>query len=238
LDHLGYYNTLGVSEESSYHDIRKAYRRLVKKHHPDRNSSSQSGDMIKKINAAFEILSDKDKRKQYDIINSIRDRSFFNENKITKESQQSPGSFGNPTTKSRNSYGSTVYPNQKPNQKTTANEYNEWRHDRFGDRQSTRIRKDPSVTAGVSMVEGDEGRSKPRTRFNISVDPTLCMAFGSCEVLAPKVFVLEKNKIINPKVRIVSEDGAPFEDILSAAETCPTKAIRIIDRHSGEQVYP
>ena len=40
------------------------------------------------------------------------------------------------------------------------------------------------------------------------------MAFGSCEVLAPKVFVLEKNKI-NPKVRIVSEDGASFEDILS-----------------------
>ena len=64
------------------------------------------------------------------------------------------------------------------------------------------------------------------------------MAFGSCEVLAPKVFVLEKNKIINPKVRIESEDGAPFEDILSLTETCPTKAIRIIDRHSGEQVFP
>lgn len=44
--------------------------------------------------------------------------------------------------------------------------------------------------------------------------------------------MLEKNKIINPKVRIESEDGASFEDILSAAETCPTKAIRIIDRHS------
>jgi curved DNA-binding protein CbpA len=238
LDHLGYYETLGVSEESSYHDIRKAYRRLVKKHHPDRNSSSQSGDMIKKINAAFEVLSDKDKRKQYDITNSTRDRSLSNENKVTKESQQPPDSFGNPTTKSRNSDGSTVYPNQKANQKTTTNEYNEWRHDRFGERQSTRIRKDPSVTIGTSMVEDDEYRSKPLTRFNIYVEPTLCMAFGSCEVLAPKVFVLEKNKIINPKVRIVSEDGAPFEDILSAAETCPTKAIRIIDRHSGEQVYP
>ena len=89
---------------------------------------------------------------------------------------------------------------------------------------------------GVQVI--DEESSKPPSRFHISVEPTLCMAFGSCEVLAPKVFVLEKNKIINPKVRIESEDGAPFEDILSAAETCPTKAIRIIDRHSGEQVYP
>lgn len=89
---------------------------------------------------------------------------------------------------------------------------------------------------GVQVI--DEESSKPPSRFHISVEPTLCMAFGSCEVLAPKVFVLEKNKIINPKVRIESEDGASFEDILSAAETCPTKAIRIIDRHSGEQVYP
>ena len=173
MDHLGYYKTLGVSESSSYHDIRKAYRRLVKKHHPDRNASSHSGDMIKKINAAFEIIW-----------------------------------------------------------------YKEWRHERFGDRQSTRIRKDPSVTTGVSKVEDDAESSKPRARFNITVEPTLCMAFGSCEVLAPKVFVLEKNKIINPKVRIESEDGASFEDILSAAETCPTKAIRIVDRHSGEQVFP
>jgi curved DNA-binding protein CbpA len=238
LDHLGYYKTLGVSEESSYHDIRKAYRRLVRKHHPDRNSSSQSGDMIKRINAAFEILSDKDKRKQYDMANSIRNSKLPNETKVTKESQQSPDSFGNPAAEPRNSYGSTVYPNQKVNQKTTSNEYGEWRHERFGERQSTRIRKDPSVTLGVPMIEDDEEPSKPRTRFNISVEPTLCMAFGSCEILAPKVFVLEKDKIINPKVRIVSEDGSPFEDILSAAETCPTKAIRIIDSQSGEQVYP
>jgi ferredoxin len=64
------------------------------------------------------------------------------------------------------------------------------------------------------------------------------MAFDSCEILAPKVFVLEKNKMINPKVRIESEDDASFDNILAAAETCPTKAIKIIDRYSGDQVYP
>jgi curved DNA-binding protein CbpA len=237
LDHLGYYKILGVSEDASYYDIRKAYRRLVKKHHPDKNSSGHSGDMIKKINAAFEILSDKDKRKLYDVTWSIQNHGLSAETKVSKKGQQPPDSIRNPAAKPRNSE-STVYPNQKENQKTTENEYKEWRHERFGNRQSTRIRKDPTVITDVSKLEDDEKSFKPRARFNITVEPTLCMAFGSCEVLAPKVFVLEKNKIINPKVRIESEDGAPFEDILSAAETCPTKAIRIVDRHSGAQVFP
>jgi ferredoxin len=64
------------------------------------------------------------------------------------------------------------------------------------------------------------------------------LAFGSCETLAPKVFVLEKNKRINPKVKIESETGANFESILAAAQTCPTKAIKIVDRYTGEQIYP
>ncbi|HZD36143.1 MAG TPA: DnaJ domain-containing protein [Nitrososphaeraceae archaeon] len=237
MDHLGYYKTLGVSEGSSYHEIRKAYRRLVKKHHPDRNSSSHAEDTIKEINIAYEILSDKDKRKQYDALSPIRNIDTYAETRVSGQSQRPRDSFRNPSAEPRNSHRSTVNPNQQTNQNTTEG-YNEWRYERFGDRLSARIRKDPTVITDESIVE-DDGRS-PRSdaRFNILVEPSLCMAFGSCEVLAPKVFVLEKNKIVNPKVRIESEDGAPFEDILSAAETCPTKAIRIIDRHSGEQVFP
>ena len=47
------------------------------------------------------------------------------------------------------------------------------------------------------------------------------MTFGGCETLAPTVFVVKNNKMINPKARIVS--------ILAAAQACPTKAIKIID---------
>jgi molecular chaperone DnaJ len=64
------------------------------------------------------------------------------------------------------------------------------------------------------------------------------LAFGSCERLAPRVFVVEKNKLINPKAIVVSETGANFNTILAAAETCPTKAIIIIDRYTGKQIYP
>ena len=64
------------------------------------------------------------------------------------------------------------------------------------------------------------------------------MAFGSCEILAPNVFHVETNKIINPKAVVVSETGDNFESILDAAQTCPTKAIIIIDRDTGKQIFP
>jgi molecular chaperone DnaJ len=78
----------------------------------------------------------------------------------------------------------------------------------------------------------------PKGQFQIIVEPSLCLAFGSCETLAPKVFVVEKDKPINPKAVVISEIGADFETILDAAKTCPTKAIIIIDRFSGERIYP
>ena len=78
----------------------------------------------------------------------------------------------------------------------------------------------------------------PKSQYQIIVEPSLCLAFGSCETLAPKVFVVEKNKRINPKAIVKSETGANIETILDAAKTCPTKAIIIIDRYSGERIYP
>ena len=78
----------------------------------------------------------------------------------------------------------------------------------------------------------------PKGRYQIIVEPSLCLAFGSCETLAPKVFVVEKDKPINPKAVVISETGTDFETILDAAKTCPTKAIIIIDRYSGERIYP
>src|SRR6476620_94775 len=69
LDYKGYYAILEVSERANYQEIRRAYRNLARKYHPDRNNSSFAEDMIKKINAAFETLSDEQNRKQYDEMN-------------------------------------------------------------------------------------------------------------------------------------------------------------------------
>ena len=60
------YETLDVSPSASADEIKKAYRRLARKYHPDVNKDPGAEDKFKEINAAYEILSDEQKRRQYD----------------------------------------------------------------------------------------------------------------------------------------------------------------------------
>ncbi|MBI4848920.1 MAG: molecular chaperone DnaJ [Nitrospirae bacterium] len=62
-----YYETLGVSKAASAEEIKKAYRRLARKHHPDLNPGDKNSEKkFKEINAAYEVLSDSKKRTEYD----------------------------------------------------------------------------------------------------------------------------------------------------------------------------
>lgn len=61
-----YYEVLGVSRDSSEDEIKKAYRRLAKKYHPDVNKEPGAEEKLKEINAAYEVLGDPDKRSNYD----------------------------------------------------------------------------------------------------------------------------------------------------------------------------
>jgi len=60
------YETLDVSSSASADEIKKAYRRLARKYHPDINKEPGAEEKFKEINAAYEILSDEKKRAQYD----------------------------------------------------------------------------------------------------------------------------------------------------------------------------
>jgi DnaJ-class molecular chaperone len=183
---MGYYAILGVAGRASYHEIKRSYRKLARRYHPDRNSSVHAEEMIKRINAAFEVLSDKDRRAQYDRMDFALSEP---------EPQQS--------------------------------------HDR-ADVPQRGMQED----VFADFFNAPNFLDVPKGRFHITVEPSLCMAFGSCEVLAPRVFSVEKNKRMNPKAIVECETCADYDTIHAAAATCPTKAIRIVDRYTGEQLYP
>ena len=60
------YDTLGVSENATESEIKKAYRKLARQYHPDVNKTPEAEEKFKEINAAYEVLSDKEKKAQYD----------------------------------------------------------------------------------------------------------------------------------------------------------------------------
>ncbi|TDX58978.1 DnaJ domain-containing protein [Orenia marismortui] len=62
-----YYKILGVNQDADSSKIKKAYRKLALKYHPDRNSGDKNAEnRFKKISKAYEVLSDKQSRKEYD----------------------------------------------------------------------------------------------------------------------------------------------------------------------------
>lgn len=67
MAYIDYYKILGVDKNASEDDIKKAYRRLARKHHPDLNPNDKEAHIkFQQINEANEVLSDPEKRKKYD----------------------------------------------------------------------------------------------------------------------------------------------------------------------------
>jgi len=67
LDYKDYYKTLGVPKTADADEIKKAFRKLARQHHPDVNKGDKkSEEKFKEINEAYEVLGDADKRKVYD----------------------------------------------------------------------------------------------------------------------------------------------------------------------------
>src|SRR3954464_15356416 len=72
-----YYETLGVPKQASADDIRKAYRKLARKYHPDLNPGDKAAeDRFKNVQEAYDILSEPKKREMYDQVGFYSDSGF------------------------------------------------------------------------------------------------------------------------------------------------------------------
>ena len=86
--------------------------------------------------------------------------------------------------------------------------------------------------------EGAEGGLK------VDVDPDRCLGFGSCVIVSPDVFRLDERPgkgvfRSSAKLDVLDETGgASVDNLLMAAQSCPTQAIKIVDRATGRQISP
>ena len=80
--------------------------------------------------------------------------------------------------------------------------------------------------------------------LKVVVDPDRCLGFGSCVIVSPDVFRLDERPgkgvfRSSAKLDVLDETGGKsFDNLLMAAQSCPTQAIRIVDRTTGKQIYP
>ncbi len=94
MEDRDYYKILGVDKSASEKEIKRAYRKLALKYHPDRNPGDEKAEeQFKLINEAYAVLNDKEKRKQYDTFGSAGFHSTKGSPKRTSSKASTSGTF-------------------------------------------------------------------------------------------------------------------------------------------------
>ena len=227
---------LMVESDATFADIKYAYRKLALKLHPDKNEKEKNGNNFKIISEAYHYLKKQHKLKNYKSSVTRKPDPSRSQEKRQQKHQNTEEDWSRFT-------------------KDFEMDENFWRQYEksfWEDYEHKNKEKSRMNDFGKAFWSENQNNinAKPQKKYqrqqeniykhdlSVRVDKSQCIACSSCETIAPNVFIIDKHTMINPKSQVHNQYGASKEKIMDAAETCPTKAIKVADRKSGRKIYP
>ena len=214
---------LNVKVNSSQNEIKVAYRKLALELHPDKNKDKTEDLEFRKITEAYTYLKKNYRQKSYSInqeYTESKPKTDFKRKpqRVTPEEQNIPEQDWGKYTRQFEEDDPDFWIKYENN---------------FWKEYNARIRPDGK--------NGEFDKAKePNKQPNIfvEVDKSLCIGCCSCETIAPGVFEIDKQTRSNPKSTVINQKGAGINKIMNAAQTCPTKAIRVDNIDTKERIFP
>lgn len=190
--------------------------------HPDRNNSEQDGKKFKLITEAYHTLKNNNKAN-----NAKKDnqRKHYESKKEQSPSRTRWGAQNNNT------------PEEDWSKYTKQTEQSD---PRFWQEYVSEFWKnyESSKTSQTNKTRDFEINQEKKPNLFASVEHSLCIGCCSCEIIAPQVFHVDKISKMNPKSNVINQNGASADRIMDAAQTCPTKAIKVEEQETKRRLYP
>jgi len=223
---------LMLNSDASFDDVKYAYRKLSLELHPDRNKNEKDGRRFKNVLDAYHFLKGQNRLKNYNYRNeSTQKKSSYNDRQRNPEEDWSR--FTKDFEMDENfwrQYETTFWEDYelRTKKKSEKNDLGK----AFWDESQENVNPKPK------KKYQDNQANVFKHDLDVDVDKSLCIGCCSCETIAPNVFVVDKNVMMNPKSQVHNQHGASEGKIMDAAETCPTKAIQVNEKKSGRKIYP